>query len=148
MAYKTWKQGFAHSNPQLREFPSVDRWELLQQDLMLFLGNQPGLMVKCRTSDLEVLDLNLAGSTKFSNGSVLRQDTSETQLINQSINPFSNDKIYELFTIQKSLQMKILNSMKIGESSPKKGAIMSNFSFSHCVFKRLSLVLQICKNKD
>ena len=63
------------------------------------------------------------------------------------VNPFPNDKFYTLPN-WKSLQTTISNLMKMAESSPngsktlwemEKLLVMSNFSFSHSVFKSLSL---------
>ena len=63
------------------------------------------------------------------------------------INSFPNDN-FRLCQTQKSLQTTISNLMKIAESSPhrwktlwekEKLLIMSNFFFSHSVFKRLLL---------
>ena len=67
------------------------------------------------------------------------------------VNPFANDKFYSL-PHGKSLQMTILNLMKMVEISPtgqktqweKDKLLMNNFSFSNSVFKRL--VLKTCKN--
>ena len=61
---------------------------------------------------------------------------------------------FGLVQTEKSLQKTILNLMIMVESSPngqktlleeEKLLVTSNFSFSHCVFRRL--VLQTCKNQ-
>ena len=71
-----------------------------------------------------------------------------------TFNPFPNDKFWTLPN-WKSLQTTIQNLTKIAECSPKqkktlwqkeKLLVMSNFSFSHSVFKRLRL--QTRKNQE
>ena len=70
------------------------------------------------------------------------------------VNPFPNNNFYTLPN-RNSLQATIISLMKMAETSPsgyktlwekEKLLIMSNFSFSHSVFKRH--VLQTCKNQD
>ena len=79
----------------------------------------------------------------------------ETVFVNyrQRINPFQNDKFFT-FPKTRSLPMTISNLTKRTESSQnelktlsekEKLLILSNFSFSLSVFKRL--VLQTCKNQ-
>ena len=68
-------------------------------------------------------------------------------------NPFSNEK-FKTFPNSKSLQRTVQNLMKMAESSPngcktlwekEKLLVMSNFFFSHSVFKRL--ILQTHENQ-